>query len=778
MSSLMTSPVVAMLAKVTLLLVLGLLVASRIRSTAPELRHLLLFSTLASALALPFALVLLPRWEAPLLPSRAQSVAAATPALAADMMSPALAADVPSPAIVGSSRQWARAGSLSVRARTHPATTLLLIWIAGSIVAMLMLAMGYLRLHRITQRAWPLEIAEWSTLLQDERVRAHVAEDVALLVSPVASTPLTWGARPAVILLPEDALDWPAEHRRVVLRHELAHIARKDAAAQLVASVACGVYWFHPLVWIAARRLRAECERACDDRVLSSGTPAADYAAHLLEVARSTRSLGGPGFLSVAMARPSQLEGRLVAILDNRRRIALTRRSRLLAVSFSALIVLAVSGFRAVPRATTPATTTRAAIATAVSASAGAFVAPTLSSMSAAAVARRADTTFEKSVDVRSGETLILDLNPTGGAVTISGWDEPRVLVRGTLAGRGWRGTQISLEAEDGGARLQTRFVGRSGDESFSHRFEINVPRQFNVRVKSAGGSITIANVEGTFRGSTGGGSIDIQRASGDVRLGTGGGDVRVSDSDLRGSVSTGGGAVRISNVTGGLVGSSGSGDVIINGREGPDGRSIGRGSSAASGRAIASSSSSVTTYTANDGASLSGFARSGVQQRRSGGDIVLSEAPNGARVSTGGGTIRIARSGGDVYANTGGGQIDIGPSSGSVVASTGAGDISVAFDGAGAHSGELTTGHGQIELVLPSDISATVILETAYTNNFNGKTKIESDWPVSVTESPDWDASQGTPRRYVRSRLVLGSGEGVITVRAVNGNVIVKRAP
>jgi len=101
-----------------------------------------------------------------------------------------------------------------------------------------------------------------------------------------------------------------------------------------------------------------------------------------------------------------------------------------------------------------------------------------------------------------------------------------------------------------------------------------------------------------------------------------------------------------------------------------------------------------------------------------------------------------------------------------------------VAFAGGGAHSGEMTTGNGQIELVLPSDISATVILETAYTNNFSRKTRIESDWPVTVTESPDWDTSQGSPRKYVRSRLVLGSGEGVITVRAVNGNVVVKRAP
>jgi hypothetical protein len=79
--------------------------------------------------------------------------------------------------------------------------------------------------------------------------------------------------------------------------------------------------------------------------------------------------------------------------------------------------------------------------------------------------------------------------------------------------------------------------------------------------------------------------------------------------------------------------------------------------------------------------------------------------------------------------------------------------------------------------LTLPTDISATLILESAYTNNLGHKTRIESDFPLTTTETEDWDASVGTPRRYVRSRVVLGKGGGVIRVRMVNGNVVVRRA-
>src|SRR5436190_22338595 len=135
------------------------------------------------------------------------------------------------------------------------------------------------------------------------------------------------------------------------MRHELAHVARRDSLAQLVARLVCTLYWFHPLVWIAERRLRAECERACDDRVVSLGTPATEYASHLLEVARSARAFGAPGFLSVAMARPSQLEGRLLAVLNgSRRRVGASRVARAVAFVVAALAMLPLAAFRPVAK--------------------------------------------------------------------------------------------------------------------------------------------------------------------------------------------------------------------------------------------------------------------------------------------------------------------------------------------------------------------------------------------------------------------------------------------
>ncbi|HEX7595673.1 MAG TPA: M56 family metallopeptidase, partial [Gemmatimonadaceae bacterium] len=225
-----------------------------------------------------------------------------------------------------------------------------LFWAIGFAGVIAWLIIGHIGLRRIAARSWPLDSEHWIRILEEERTYAGVTKPVILRSSSAISTPLTWGVRVPVILLPEDALEWPEAHGRIVLRHELAHVARGDALTQLTAGLVCAAYWFHPLAWITERRLRAECERACDDNVVSLGTPAAEYAAHLLEVARSARAFGAAGFLSVAMARPSQLEGRLLAVLsESRRRVRLSSRARPAAAVLSALVLLPLAAFRAVP---------------------------------------------------------------------------------------------------------------------------------------------------------------------------------------------------------------------------------------------------------------------------------------------------------------------------------------------------------------------------------------------------------------------------------------------
>jgi len=175
---------------------------------------------------------------------------------------------------------------------------------------------------------------------------------------------------------------------------------------------------------------------------------------------------------------------------------------------------------------------------------------------------RRDHHDMDDTLPAKLGGRLVLDLD-TGGSVEIRGWDRNEVHVHAQLAGADWRSTQLAIGPEPFGVAVRAIPTGYGHSQSTSHSFEIQVPRRYDVRLRSAGGSISISGVEGTFEGSTGGGEIQLENTRGRASLITGGGDIEVSDCDLMGSVSTGGGTVKLSRVKGGLRGSSGSGPVV-----------------------------------------------------------------------------------------------------------------------------------------------------------------------------------------------------------------------
>jgi HEAT repeat protein len=132
-----------------------------------------------------------------------------------------------------------------------------------------------------------------------------------------------------------------------VLQHELAHVRRRDCAVQALAQLACALHWFNPAAHLAVSRLRAEQERACDDLVIESGTDARTYAHQLFDLAQTYRGASFPAWAAMSMARPSQLEGRVVAILDARRsRRVPSGSARIAAAAVAAAAVVPVGALQ------------------------------------------------------------------------------------------------------------------------------------------------------------------------------------------------------------------------------------------------------------------------------------------------------------------------------------------------------------------------------------------------------------------------------------------------
>ncbi len=144
-----------------------------------------------------------------------------------------------------------------------------------------------------------------------------------VLLSDEVDQPMTFFTR---IILPRSASSWTDERLRAVLLHEGAHVARHDTFFGMVSDALCAIYWFHPLAWLTARRARLERERACDDVVLSQGVGRFDYAAALLDVARTVRRRHATA--AIAMAERPHLEQRVRAILDSATNRRATRAAR------------------------------------------------------------------------------------------------------------------------------------------------------------------------------------------------------------------------------------------------------------------------------------------------------------------------------------------------------------------------------------------------------------------------------------------------------------------
>lgn len=286
-------------AKATLILAVAAGAALALRRASADLRHLVWRGVFAVLLLLPLTVQLAPRWT-PVQVDPAAPVQTVITVLAGD----------PEPSPRHQPLEW--------------------VWTAG---------MGFLLLRealRLGRARWL--VARSLAFGADSRVRLshHVA------------VPAVFGIWRPVILLPADAWNWNEDRLSVVLAHERMHILRRDPAWIAVARVTAALWWPHPLVWFALHRLIQEAEQACDDGVLAAGTPATEYATHLVAMVRtiSGGEVGHQGGLP--MIRVSELERRLRALLNpgmNRRPAA---GGALAGVLLAAVCVLApLSSLRA-----------------------------------------------------------------------------------------------------------------------------------------------------------------------------------------------------------------------------------------------------------------------------------------------------------------------------------------------------------------------------------------------------------------------------------------------
>ncbi len=172
------------------------------------------------------------------------------------------------------------------------------VWYGGAAAGLLTIVVGLARIAWIGASSRPID-ARRQAIADDAASDLRIRRAVTVLETDRAIVPMTWGLFRPKIMVPAAARRWSDDCLRDVLRHELAHIQRGDWAVQLVVAMLTRIFWFNPMAWLAARQLRLESERACDDAVLNLGVDGTEYADHLIRVARAVR--GGTTFARFAL---------------------------------------------------------------------------------------------------------------------------------------------------------------------------------------------------------------------------------------------------------------------------------------------------------------------------------------------------------------------------------------------------------------------------------------------------------------------------------------------
>jgi beta-lactamase regulating signal transducer with metallopeptidase domain len=421
--------------------VLGLvLVAMRLlaRSSAAT-RRTVLVGAFAIVLALPIATAVLPalHLRGETVPDTQALVAASAPDTVVEAR-PTSAVTVTEP--VAQTAPAADAPG-ETTAAVSPLALVVALWALGAFVVLARLGVGLVRVRRLVRSARFVETLDIG------------GRPVEVRINDAIETPAVTGLIVPVVLLPHGAETWTAERRRIVLAHELAHVASHDCLASVIAQLAVAMHWFDPLVWIVARRLRIERELAADDQVLEHGVLASSYAEHLLALAsHGDHTPTG----ALAMAESSQVSLRIRALLAPHTRTPLGRaRFALLGagVALAAFVACATPESEIAPAPPVEPTSPS----------------PSQTPAHAATIDRKVQAIVEEEIDRMNAEwspcaAIVLVLDPHTGSVLAAGYrggteaTAELAAVRPMVPGSTMKPLVVAAALEEGVITLADRF--------------------------------------------------------------------------------------------------------------------------------------------------------------------------------------------------------------------------------------------------------------------------------------------------------------------------------
>lgn len=276
------------------------------------------------------------------------------------------------------------------------------------------------------------------------------------------------------------------------------------------------------------------------------------------------------------------------------------------------------------------------------------------------------DRVIEKSFDVHPGGLLSVETRL--GKIDVSGWDRDEVQVRIEIEGRSEYIDDIEfyIESSLDGVEIQAEIprarslFGRWG-RGIKITYNLLVPFEYDVKLRTSGGGISVKHVDGDIDGRTSGGGIRAEEVTGIVNLTTSGGGIQAEN--LKGTIvlKTSGGSIAVDGALGNMTAQTSGGPIRLSDIEGRvDARTSGGGITLRylgenEGINLRTSGGSVTVYMPEE-------IKASISARTSGGSVstdfpitiegTLSRSSLEGTINHGGPDIILRTSGGSIKIN------------------------------------------------------------------------------------------------------------------------------
>ncbi len=171
----------------------------------------------------------------------------------------------------------------------------------------------------------------------------------------------------------------------------------------------------------------------------------------------------------------------------------------------------------------------------------------------------------QKDFNVTSGGDFVLETE--GGDVTVNSWEENRVEVKIFGNSKAKKKFTFSFESDGDFVKVTGKKHGSSIFNWFSSeklRYEVLVPKEFDLDIRTAGGDVKIRDIKGGVVLTTSGGDIKVKSVQGSVEAKTSGGDIRINDAQGEISLKTSGGDINCYSVNGELIAKTSGGDIDL----------------------------------------------------------------------------------------------------------------------------------------------------------------------------------------------------------------------